>query len=109
MRSADVAGGDELLLGGIVNGHPAWIGERLAAAGAPVVHSAMVGDDVERIATAVRRALEDADVVLITGGLGPTSDDVTRDAVAAVAGVPLERWPDLEQRLRERFAAYRYE
>ena len=109
MRSAVVAVGDELLLGDIVNGNAAWLGERLAAAGAPVVHSAMVGDDVGRIATAIGRALEDADVVLVTGGLGPTSDDVTRDAVAAVAGVPLERWPDLEQGLRERFAAYRYE
>ena len=109
LRSAVVAVGDELLLGDIVNGNAAWLGERLAAAGAPVVHSSMVGDDVERIAAAVRRALEDAQVVLVTGGLGPTSDDVTRDAVAAVAGVPLVRSPELEQSLRERFAAYRYE
>ena len=109
LRSAVVAVGDELLLGDIVNGNAAWLGERLAAAGAPVVHSSMVGDDVDRIAAAVRRALEDAQVVLVTGGLGPTSDDVTRDAVAAVAGVPLVRSPELEQSLRERFAAYRYE
>ena len=108
LRSAVVAVGDELLLGDIVNGNAAWLGERLAAAGAPVVHSSMVGDDVERIATAVRRALEDAQVVCITGGLGPTTDDVTRDAVAAVAGVPLVRSAELEQELRERFAAYRY-
>ncbi len=109
MRSAVVAVGDELLLGDIVNGNAAWLGEQLAAVGAPVVHSSMVGDDVDRIATAVRRGLEDADVVVLTGGLGPTSDDVTREAVAAVAGVPLERWPDLEQGLRERFASYGYE
>jgi nicotinamide-nucleotide amidase len=109
LRSAVVAVGDELLLGDIVNGNAAWLGERLAAAGAPVVHSSMVGDDVDRIAAAVRRALEDAQVVVITGGLGPTSDDVTRDAVAAVAGVPLVRSAQLEQELRERFAAYRYE
>ena len=108
LRSAVVAVGDELLLGDIVNGNAAWLGERLAAAGAPVVHSSMVGDDVDRIAAAVRRALEDADVVLVTGGLGPTSDDVTRDAVAAVAGVALVRSPELEQSLRERFAAYGY-
>jgi nicotinamide-nucleotide amidase len=108
LRSAVVAVGDELLLGDIVNGNAAWLGARLAAAGAPVVHSSMVGDDVDRIAAAVRRALEDADVVLVTGGLGPTSDDVTRDAVAAVAGVPLVRSPELEQSLRERFAAYGY-
>ncbi len=108
LRSAVVAVGDELLLGDIVNGNAAWLGERLAAAGAPVVSSSMVGDDVDRIAAAVRRALEDAQVVLVTGGLGPTSDDVTRDAVAAVAGVPLVRSPELEQSLRDRFAAYRY-
>ena len=109
LRSAVVAVGDELLLGDIVNGNAAWLGEQLAAVGAPVVHSAMVGDDVHRIAAAVRRALEDASVVVVTGGLGPTSDDVTRDAVAAVAGVALVRRPELEQQLRERFAAYRYE
>jgi nicotinamide-nucleotide amidase len=109
LRSAVVAVGDELLLGDIVNGNAAWLGERLAAVGAPVVHSSMVGDDVDRIVAAVRRALEDAQVVVVTGGLGPTSDDVTRDAVAAVAGVPLVRSPELEQGLRERFAAYRYE
>jgi nicotinamide-nucleotide amidase len=109
LRSAVVAVGDELLLGDIVNGNAAWLGERLAAAGAPVVHSSMVGDDVDRIVAALRRALEDAQVVVVTGGLGPTSDDVTRDALAALAGVPLVRSPELEQSLRDRFAAYRYD
>ena len=106
MRSAVVAVGDELLLGDIVNGNAAWLGARLAEVGAPVVHSSAVGDDVGRIATALRRALEDADLVVTTGGLGPTVDDVTRDAVALVADAPLERDPALEQSLRERFAAY---
>ena len=108
MRAAVVAVGDELLLGDIVNGNAAWLGAQLAAVGAPVVHSSMVGDDVDRIVAAVRRALEDADVVLLTGGLGPTVDDLTRDAVAQVAGVPLDRVPSLEQGLRARFAAYGY-
>jgi nicotinamide-nucleotide amidase len=108
MRSAVVAVGDELLLGDIVNGNAAWLGARLAEVGAPVVHSSAVGDDVPRIVTALRRAMEDADVVVTTGGLGPTVDDVTRDAVAAVAGVPLDRVAELEQSLRERFAAYGY-
>lgn len=106
MRSAVVAVGDELLLGDIVNGNAAWLGAELAAVGAPVVHSSMVGDDVGRIVAAVRRALEDADVVLITGGLGPTVDDLTRDAVAQVADVPLDRHPEIEEALRERFRAY---
>ncbi|MCY7364448.1 MAG: damage-inducible protein CinA, partial [Frankiaceae bacterium] len=108
MRAAVVAVGDELLLGDIVNGNAAWLGAHLAAVGAPVVHSAMVGDDVDRIVTAVRRALEDADVVVLTGGLGPTVDDLTRDAVAAVAGVPLDRDTALEASLVARFRAYGY-
>jgi nicotinamide-nucleotide amidase len=108
VRSAVVAVGEELLLGDIVNGNAAWLGAQLAAVGAPVVHSCMVGDDVDRIVTAVRRALDDADVVLLTGGLGPTVDDLTRDAVARVLGVPLERDPAIEQALRDRFAAYGY-
>ena len=108
MRAAVVAVGDELLLGDIVNGNAAWLGAELAAVGVPVVHSTMVGDDLGRIVTAVRRACEDADVVLLTGGLGPTMDDLTRDAVALIAGVPLDRDPALEQRLADRFAAYGY-
>ena len=106
MRGAVLAVGDELLLGDIVNGNAAWLGEALAGVGVPVVHSAMVGDDVARLATALRRALEDADVVVVTGGLGPTSDDLTRDALALVGQAPLERSPALEQELRDRFASY---
>lgn len=109
MRSAVVAVGDELLLGDIVNGNAAWLGAQLAAVGAPVSHSAMVGDHVGRIVTALRRALEDADVLVVTGGLGPTSDDLTREAVAEVAGVGLVRRPAIEAQLREKFAAYGFE
>lgn len=68
MRAAVVAVGDELLLGDIVNTNAAWLGAELAAVGAAVGHSSMVGDDVDRIAAALRRALEDADVVVVTGG-----------------------------------------
>ena len=109
LRSAVVAVGEELLLGDVVNGNAAWLGGVLAASGAPVVHSSAVGDDVDRIVTALRRAAEDADVVLVTGGLGPTSDDLTRDALAALAGVPLDRQPRLEQQLRDRFASFGYD
>ena len=109
MRSAVVAVGDELLLGDIVNSNAAWLGAQLAAVGAPVVHSAMVGDDVSRIARAVRRALEDADVVVLTGGLGPTSDDVTREALAEVAGVRLVRRPAIEADLRVAYSTYGFD
>ena len=106
LTAAVVAVGDELLLGDIVNGNAAWLGGELAAVGAQVVHSAMVGDDVPRLVTALRRALHDADVVLVCGGLGPTSDDVTREAIAEVAGVALVRDAALERMLRERFTTY---
>lgn len=106
LTAAVVAVGDELLLGDTVNTNASWLGGQLAAAGVQVVHSSMVGDDLVRLAVALRRALADADVVLTTGGLGPTSDDVTRAAVAAAAGVDLVRDPLLEDGLRARFAAY---
>jgi nicotinamide-nucleotide amidase len=108
LRGAVVAVGDELLLGDVINSNAAWLGAALAGVGVDVVHSAAVGDDADRIVTAVRRAAEDADVVVLTGGLGPTSDDLTRDAIAALAGVPLERHPEIEQQLREVFASYGY-
>lgn len=106
LTAAVVAIGDELLLGDTVNTNASWLGGELARAGVQVVHSAMVGDDLPRLAVALRRALADADVVLTSGGLGPTSDDVTRQAVAAAAGVDLVRDPALEAGLRARFAAY---
>ena len=103
LRAAVVAVGEELLLGDVVNGNAAPSSAALAGAGVPVVTSSAVGDDVARIVTVLRRALEDADVVVVTGGLGPTSDDLTRDALAQVAGVPLQRCAELEQQLRETF------
>ncbi|MCU1692070.1 MAG: Competence-inducible (CinA-like) protein [Frankiales bacterium] len=109
MLGAVLAVGDELLLGDIVNSNAAWLGEQLAAVGVQVVHSAMVGDDVDRLARALRRALEDADVVVVTGGLGPTVDDLTRDAVALVAGVEQDRRPEIEAQLRQKFAAFGYD
>jgi nicotinamide-nucleotide amidase len=102
-----LAVGTELLLGDIVNGNAAWLGQQLAAAGFDVYGSAVVGDNQARIATAVREALDRADALVITGGLGPTQDDVTREALAAYAGVELVRDPDLERALRERYAALR--
>lgn len=106
LTAAVVAVGDELLLGDTVNTNASWLGGRLARAGVSVVSSVMVGDDPVRLQQALRRALQDADVVLVTGGLGPTSDDLTREAVAAVAAAPLVRDPELARRLADRFASY---
>ncbi|HEX8860569.1 MAG TPA: competence/damage-inducible protein A [Actinomycetes bacterium] len=106
MRCEIIGIGTELLLGQIVNTNAAWIGQRLADVGWDCLRQTAVGDNEERIATAIREALERADGVILTGGLGPTQDDVTREAVARVAGVHLVRHPEIEQWLRDRFSRF---
>ena len=103
MRCEIIGVGTELLLGQIVNTNAAWIGQRLADVGWDCLRHTVVGDNEQRIAEAVREALGRADAVILTGGLGPTQDDVTREALAEVAGVALARQPELETWLRERF------
>ncbi|MFD0899907.1 CinA family nicotinamide mononucleotide deamidase-related protein [Actinomadura sediminis] len=105
MRVELLTVGDELLLGDTINGNAAWLGRRLADHGVDVTRSVVVGDETDVIVEAVTAALGRADAVITTGGLGPTYDDLTRDALAAAAGVPLVRDPELERRLRERAAA----
>ncbi|MFL6238107.1 MAG: competence/damage-inducible protein A [Actinomycetes bacterium] len=102
MRVETLAVGTELLLGDMVNGNAAWLGQELAAHGFDVVAGAVVGDNVNRIAEFISAALRRSDAVVITGGLGPTQDDVTREAIAAVSGVELERHQDLVDQLVER-------
>jgi len=104
VRAEIVAVGTEILLGQIPNSNAQWIGERLAAIGVDVLHHQAVGDNVERIVEAIALAASRANVVVVTGGLGPTQDDVTRQALAAIAGVELERRPELEEAIRETFA-----
>jgi nicotinamide-nucleotide amidase len=104
VRCEIIGVGTELLLGQIVNTNAAWIGQRLADVGWDCLRHTVAGDNTERIADAIREALGRADAVILTGGLGPTQDDVTREALAAVAGVRLVRKPELEAWLRERFA-----
>ncbi|MCM3885347.1 competence/damage-inducible protein A [Frankia sp. R82] len=86
MRAELLAVGDELLYGDIVNGNAAWLGGQLADVGVTLERSVVVGDEVEVIAAAIRSALDRADTVLITGGLGPTQDDLTREGIAVAAG-----------------------
>ncbi|GAA2134795.1 CinA family nicotinamide mononucleotide deamidase-related protein [Actinomadura napierensis] len=105
MRVELLTVGDELLLGDTINGNAAWLGRRLAEHDVEVTRSVVVGDEMDVIVAAVRSALERADAVITTGGLGPTYDDLTRDALARAAGVPLVRDPALERRLRERAEA----
>ena len=82
--------GDELLAGRVTDTNATWLSARLSAAGFPTVHRETVPDEVGAIAAALGRALSAAPVVLVTGGLGPTADDLTRDGVALGLGRPLE-------------------
>ena len=102
-RAVVVTVGDELLLGRTVDTNAAWLGERLSGLGFRVVRRATVGDDDAEIARAVDDALDTADVVVVTGGLGPTADDRTREAVAGLLGVPLRLDDGLLEALRRRF------
>ncbi|MDP2293426.1 MAG: competence/damage-inducible protein A [Actinomycetota bacterium] len=90
MRCDVVAIGTELLLGQITDTNSQWIGEQLAAAGIDSLLQVKVGDNLGRMETVLRRVLADADAVIVCGGLGPTHDDLTRDAIAAVMGAELQ-------------------
>jgi len=105
MRCEVVAVGTELLLGQIVDSNSAWIGGQLALAGIDSHFQTKVGDNLGRIVACIRQALERSDAVILCGGLGPTQDDITREAIAEVMGVPLVRSPEIARRIEELFAA----
>jgi len=89
VRCDVLAIGTELLLGQIVDTNSSWIGEQLAASGIDSLMQIKVGDNLGRMEAALRGLLAEADAVIICGGLGPTHDDLTREAIAAVMDVPL--------------------
>ena len=101
--------GDELVLGQVANTNAQEISRALTAAGEEVRWHTAVGDDLELIAGSLKVALARSDVVVVTGGLGPTPDDLTRAGVAAALGRPLVRDERLERGIREFFARLRRE
>ena len=105
MRCEVVAIGTELLLGQIVDTNSAWIGAQLAQAGIDSYFQTKVGDNLARIVGCIRLALERSDAVILCGGLGPTQDDITREAIAEIMGVSLVRSAELAERIRALFAA----
>ena len=98
-----MAVGTELLLGQIVDTNSSWIGEQLALAGIDSHFQTKVGDNLPRMAAALEQALERSDAVIVCGGLGPTPDDITREAIAAVMGVELRRDEAVVERIRAMF------
>jgi nicotinamide-nucleotide amidase len=98
-----VAVGTELLLGQIVNGNAATIGAALALNGFDSHYQQVVGDNHERMVTAIATAAARSDAVIITGGIGPTQDDITREALCAVTGRSMVRNEEYVDALRRRF------
>jgi nicotinamide-nucleotide amidase len=105
MRCDVVAIGTELLLGQIVDTNSSWLGEQLSAAGIDSCLQVKVGDNLNRMVKAIRQTLEDADAVIICGGLGPTHDDITREAIAEIMGVELEFNDEVGMAISEMFAS----
>ena len=103
MRCEIIAVGTELLLGQIIDTNSAWLGEQLALAGINSHFQTKVGDNLERITNTLQIALQRSDAVIFCGGLGPTQDDITREAIARVMGVRLVRNDRLVEHIRERF------
>jgi nicotinamide-nucleotide amidase len=97
--------GTELLLGNITNGNARWIAEQLAALGVPHHRQAVVGDNRERLIGEVRSASERCRVLITTGGLGPTPDDLTTEAIAAAFETPLVEHPQVWAEIQARLAA----
>ena len=98
-----LAVGTELLLGQVVDTNSSFIGERLALAGIDSHLQARVGDNLDRIAAALRLLLSTSDAVIVCGGLGPTQDDITREAIAEVLGTGLVRDLAMEERIGAMF------
>jgi competence/damage-inducible protein CinA C-terminal domain len=98
-----IAVGSELLSPQRVDTNSLWLTGQLNVLGVEVVMKTVVGDDRDRLAATIRAAIQRSEIVVLTGGLGPTEDDVTRDAASAALGLPLELRQDVLDRIEERF------
>ncbi len=98
--------GTEILLGEIVDTNAAYIARALRRAGVDLFRKTSVGDNPQRIAQAIRQAMEGSEIVITTGGLGPTIDDPTRDAVALALDMKTEYRPELWEQIQARFKRY---
>ena len=105
MRCEVVAVGTELLLGQVVDTNSSWIGGQMALAGIDSYYQTKVGDNQVRMVETIRLALSRADAVITCGGLGPTQDDITREAIAEIMSVPLLRDEAMAEHIRNLFAS----
>ncbi len=105
MRCDVLAVGTELLLGQIVDTNSSWLGENLAMHGFDSLSQVKVGDNIGRITGHLRRMLSESDAVIMCGGLGPTHDDLTREAISEVMGVELHLDEDVADVIRHLFSS----
>ncbi len=103
MTAELISVGTEILMGNIVNTNAQYLAAQCAGLGLSMYHQTVVGDNEERLAGAVRTALGRSDVVILSGGLGPTEDDLTRETCAKVMEMPLEPDEHTKERIREYF------
>jgi nicotinamide-nucleotide amidase len=103
MKAAILAVGSELLAPGRIEGHSSYLTDKLAEVGIPVVLRGVIGDDASDIADAVRLSLSKASLVLLTGGLGPTADDRSREGVCRAIGREMHLDDAILERIRARF------
>ena len=109
MKAEIISIGTEILLGEITDTNAAYIAGRLPFLGIDLFWVSQVGDNKARIIEILQRAWNRSDIIFITGGLGPTADDVTRESIAEMLGEEMEIDPDLEKTLRDRFGRYGFD
>lgn len=105
LRAAVLSVGSELLLGDLTDTNATWVSQRLRELGAEVLHHIAVRDDLDEFAEALEWLTQRVHLIVVGGGLGPTFDDLTREAIAAVAGVPLQARSDLAEQIRRIFSS----
>jgi len=106
MNAEIITTGTELLLGEIVDTNATFIARQLREVGVNLYYKTTVGDNRDRLAEVLRQGLQRSDLIVVTGGLGPTVDDITREAVVGATGQPLEQRPEAVERLQATFASW---
>ena len=103
MTAELISVGTEILLGNIVNTNAAYLSEKMAGLGLSVYFQTSVGDNEERLTMALESALSRSDIVILSGGLGPTGDDITKETAAKVLDLPLYEDADVKLAIEEYF------